>query len=505
MSAAAQTSNHRTLPSPPAGLAMVIQATGDPSVSSKALANLISREPAFTAEMLRLANSPFYSPGRQVNSVQQATLFMGTRTIRNIALAHAVRATTADVDTGEYDRVQFWENSLRRAIACQVLATVAGYEDPCEAMTVGLLQDIGVLLLAIAHPHHGGELQRVSSQPSARRLDEERRLCGMTHPEIMMEQADTWGLPDTITLAIAHHHGGAPVGVDRQTRRLSEIASCADALADIVQTEAGGNTVAHARRLLEQLPSRNALVLEDLLETIREDMTGASLDMRIDIKRQPTLEELVSTANQSLLNVNASYEELTKKLEDLLNEKEQLTEQLRHSNVELRRLATTDPLTNLFNRRAYTEAMNTAIDGCCGSDRAPLSVLMLDIDHFKKVNDTWGHSAGDEVIKAVADVITRCVRDEDSVGRLGGEEFSVLLPGTPEQGARFVGERIRRTIEQMKVDCGDDVMLSVTISVGGVTVSPGAVAPTGDELLTTADNALYASKDGGRNRVSWST
>ncbi|HJN76743.1 MAG TPA: diguanylate cyclase [Myxococcota bacterium] len=503
MTAAAQNS-HRTLPSPPAGLAMIIQATGDPSVSSRALSNLISREPAFTAEMLRLANSPFYSPGRQVNSVQQATLFMGTRTIRNIALAHAVRATTANVDTGEFDRVLFWENSLRRAIACQVLATVAGYEDPCEAMTVGLLQDIGVLLLAIAHPHHGGALQRATSWPGARRLEEERKLCGMTHPEIVMEQADTWGLPDTITLAIAHHHGAAPVGVDRQTRRLAEVAHCADAVADIVQTEAAGNTVAHARRLLEHLPSRAHLDLEAVCEQVRDDMTGASLDMRIDIKRQPTLEELVSKANQSLLSVNASYEEFTKKLEELLDEKEHLTEKLRQSNVELRRLATTDPLTGLFNRRAFTEAMGGAIDSCCGANRQPLSVLMLDIDHFKSVNDTWGHSAGDAVIKAVSALIEKCVRGEDSVGRLGGEEFSVLLPGTPEQGARFVGERIRRTIEQMTVDCGDDVDISVTISVGGVTIGPKSTVPSGDDLLSAADAALYESKEGGRNRVSWS-
>ena len=212
----------------------------------------------------------------------------------------------------------------------------------------------------------------------------------------------------------------------------------------------------------------------------------------------------MSKANQSLLSVNASYEEFTKKLEELLDEKEHLTEKLRQSNVELRRLATTDPLTGLFNRRAFTEAMGGAIDSCCGANRQPLSVLMLDIDHFKSVNDTWGHSAGDAVIKAVSALIEKCVRGEDSVGRLGGEEFSVLLPGTPEQGARFVGERIRRTIEQMTVDCGDDVDISVTISVGGVTIGPKSTVPSGDDLLSAADAALYESKEGGRNRVSWS-
>ncbi|MCP4918942.1 MAG: diguanylate cyclase [Proteobacteria bacterium] len=482
---------------------MIIQATGDATVSSRALANLISREPAFTAEMLRLANSPFYSPGKQVKTVQQATLFMGTRTIRNMALAHAVRQTTANVDTGEFDRVTFWENSLRRALACQVLAKSAGYEDPCEAMTVGLLQDIGVMLLAIAHPHQGGALQVSQTWPAAQRIEEERRLCGMTHAEIVMAEADRWGLPDTITLAIAHHHGRPPNGAERQTRRLAEIAQAADALADIVQTQAAGNTVAHARRLLDGLPSRSPLVLEDLCEQIREDMAGASMDMRIDIQRQPTLEELVSRANQSLLNVNASYEELTKQLEQLLAEKEQLTTKLRESNDELTRLATTDSMTGIANRRAYLAQATEAIDECCsGPVKRPLSVLMLDIDHFKRVNDTYGHAAGDEVIKAVAAAMCKAVRDCDGVGRLGGEEFSIVLPETPSSGARFVGERIRRTVEAMKVDCGDAGLLSVTISVGGATIDGGDV-PTAEDLLKHADKALYASKESGRNKVSW--
>ena len=494
---------HTTLPSPPAGLAMIIQATGDASVSSRALANLISREPAFTAEMLRLANSPFYSPGKQVKTVQQATLFMGTRTIRNMALAHAVRQTTANVDTGEFDRVAFWENSLRRAIACQVLAKVAGYEDPCEAMTVGLLQDIGVLLLAIAHPHQGGALQNAQTWPGARRVEEERRLCGMTHTEIVMAEADRWGLPDSITLAIAHHHGRPPNGAERQVRRLSEIAAVADAVADIVQTEAAGNTVAHATRLLTELPTRQSLKLDAICEQVREDMAGASMDMRIDIKRQPTLEELVNKANQSLLQVNASYEELTRQLEELLAEKEQLTSQLRESNAELTRLATTDPLTGIANRRAFMDRADAALDDCCrGPVKRPLSVLMLDIDHFKSVNDTYGHAAGDEVIKAVADAMTRAVRDCDVVGRLGGEEFCIVLPETPSAGARFVGERIRRMVESMQVDCGEAGMLTVTISIGGATVDGGTV-PTAEDLLKQSDEALYASKEGGRNRVSW--
>lgn len=491
------------LPSPPAGLAMIIQATGDARVAPRELARLISREPSFTTEILRLANSPMYGLGRTVRTVQQATVSMGMRTIRNSALAHAVRATTEKVDTGDFDRARFWEDSLRRASAALVLARRAGFEDPYEAFTIGLIQDIGSMLMAIAWPHKGADLQRMMDMPASKRLEEERAMFGTTHPEMVATHGPDWGFPADMLAAMANHHEPEVALEDRRSQRLWAIARAADALADVGQVKACGNTLQAAKRLVEGLKTRDGDPLDvyELSQELNEEMAQAAREMRIEIGRQVPYEDLSAAANDSLLKVNDEYEELTRKLEQLLREKEQLTSQLQQTNAKLFTMANTDPMTNLANRRAYLERLDKELERVA-SGMKPMSLLMVDIDHFKRVNDTHGHAAGDEVIKAVADAMVKCCREVDLVGRLGGEEFSVLLRDADQVGAEFVAERIRHTIQNTKVDCGSGLVLSVTASIGGVTV-PRRTQPSGDGVLGIADAALYDSKENGRNRVTW--
>jgi diguanylate cyclase (GGDEF)-like protein len=469
---------------------MIIRAAGDPQVSPRQLAKMISREPGFTTELLRLANSPLYSARRQIKSVQQATLLLGMRQIRNMALAYAVRATTANIVTGGLDRLVFWEDSLRRATACQVLAQAVGYSDVTEAFTIGLLQDIGVILLAAKFPDHGAALQKISRLPSDTRMVQEHRLCGMHHVQAAVEHATEWSFPADLIHAITHHHAPDDAG------QLARIAHTADRVADIFQTEAAGNTVQLATAALKEL--RTDLCAEQVCSEVRDEMTRTARDLRIQIHAQPTFEDLVHQANESLVSVNADYETLTRRLEQLLAEKEELTRKLQESNAELFRLATTDPLTGAKNRRAYSDALDAAV----ANPDAPMSVLMLDIDHFKRVNDTYGHHAGDVVIQTVCKLLEQCTRDVDTVGRLGGEEFSVLLPGQEGFSARMVAEMIRAAVEGQVIQVEGHV-IRITISIGGVTVPAGGDGRNGEALLNASDQGLYASKEGGRNRVSW--
>ena len=128
---------------------------------------------------------------------------------------------------------------------------------------------------------------------------------------------------------------------------------------------------------------------------------------------------------------------------------------------------------------------------------APLTLLMLDVDRFKSVNDTYGHAAGDDVLRAVAEVLRAEVRTIDLPARQGGEEFVVLLPGTNADGGRETAERIRTALAAREV-ATDAGVLRVTTSVG---VAEWAAPLSADELLDAADRALYAAKEGGRNRV----
>lgn len=158
-----------------------------------------------------------------------------------------------------------------------------------------------------------------------------------------------------------------------------------------------------------------------------------------------------------------------------------------------------DALTQLFNRRYLLERFAALHAESSAVDR-PISVLAFDIDHFKKINDTHGHAVGDEVIRRVARVLAESTRAGDVSGRLGGEEFVLVLDGCDASAAAAVGERIRQTIEALSLDF-DGVTLSVTVSIGVASQEEGEDL-TSEELLNAADGALYESKRSGRNRVS---
>jgi diguanylate cyclase (GGDEF)-like protein len=168
-----------------------------------------------------------------------------------------------------------------------------------------------------------------------------------------------------------------------------------------------------------------------------------------------------------------------------------------HTAEQLRELATVDDLTKLLNRRQFLASLNAAFDRSVRNS-GPLSVLMIDADNFKKVNDRYGHSTGDEVLRAIAERCRSVVRQADIVGRVGGEEFAAALADTDLPGGLRTAERLRQVIAQHPVEVGGN-QLSVTVSLG-VAERAAAIGDPG-QLLKLADRALYAAKAGGRNRV----
>ncbi|NOG31716.1 diguanylate cyclase [Halomonas sp. TBZ9] len=165
---------------------------------------------------------------------------------------------------------------------------------------------------------------------------------------------------------------------------------------------------------------------------------------------------------------------------------------------QLRDLAMHDPLTGLLNRRSFMNAMDREYGRVKRREDYPASILMLDIDHFKKVNDTHGHAMGDEVLNAFATTIADELRENDVFGRLGGEEFAILLPDTPLEGALKVAEKVRAGVETMQVNLNGH-LLGITASVGVDTLRADDHHPDG--ALARADAALYTAKQTGRNRV----
>lgn len=164
---------------------------------------------------------------------------------------------------------------------------------------------------------------------------------------------------------------------------------------------------------------------------------------------------------------------------------------------ELELLTQTDELTQLYNRRHFLRMAGHAL-AMAGRYNTPCSIISFDLDHFKRINDTYGHHAGDEVLRKVAATCRDLVREPDIIGRLGGEEFSVLLPQTALDGARNLAERLRRAVSGLEIEGDWNGTITPAISAGVATMQPDDDV---DRLLVRADDKLYEAKNHGRNRV----
>jgi diguanylate cyclase (GGDEF)-like protein len=168
--------------------------------------------------------------------------------------------------------------------------------------------------------------------------------------------------------------------------------------------------------------------------------------------------------------------------------------------AELEVLATRDPLTGMFNSRHFRHLAGLELEHARLMGRW-LSLAVLDIDHFKRINDTHGHPTGDAALVGFAEACKVALREYDVIGRLGGEEFAVVLPNTGSEGAVTIASRLRRQVEQLRVPLPGQEPLRFTVSIGVVSVGPGETTSV-PVLLERADKALYKSKEGGRNRVT---
>jgi diguanylate cyclase (GGDEF)-like protein len=184
----------------------------------------------------------------------------------------------------------------------------------------------------------------------------------------------------------------------------------------------------------------------------------------------------------------------TKALQDELKMKNKQLEDLLYK-VEY--MAITDALTGVYNRRRFHDVLTSEFER---SKRyaTPFSIIMLDIDHFKSINDNYGHQAGDTVLKEIADLLLKSIREIDTASRYGGEEFVLILPNTKKQDAINLAERIRNTIEKNSFSSIKNCVITASIGISGV---PDADIDTEDKLIRCADFALYRAKRNGRNRT----
>jgi diguanylate cyclase len=217
------------------------------------------------------------------------------------------------------------------------------------------------------------------------------------------------------------------------------------------------------------------------------------------LERGPSLEEMRRILGE-VVGETRGIARNSQLLKEMLDETRQDVEALRDELEHTRLQVSIDALTGLKNRRAFDAALQES----CSQANKPtiaLSLLLIDIDHFKDVNDTYGHLIGDKVIRSVGALLSANIKGKDTVARIGGEEFAVLLPETPLANAERVGEVLRAAVERSRLTRADtgETVGRVTVSIGIAAYQPGE---SSEDFMERADKALYLSKKAGRNRVS---
>ena len=241
------------------------------------------------------------------------------------------------------------------------------------------------------------------------------------------------------------------------------------------------------------LHEQNCDTLTGLIDEMRREADWIDIPVVFfaqDADRDLLIEGLETGASEGLL-ISADDAEVTAKIRWHLRNRERI-QALHRAQSRLARMALSDGLTGLFNR-AYFDATIEQETARSLRSKKPLSLLLVDLDHFKKINDTYGHQAGDQVLEQVALVLREQSRTSDTVCRYGGEEFAIILPETPRSHAHMVAERIRKRISSL------DLGFTVTTSIGiNCADRPENLVP--QNLIAGADQALYEAKRNGRNR-----
>ena len=457
-----------TLPSPPSIAVRIIELANDSGTSLTQLADCIAFDPALSAKILKAANSPLYTSRRTANNLRQAVNMLGTHATITIALSFSlVRGMS-----GSEQELSFWKRAILSALACRVLAQRFGF-DKDDLLLGGLLQDIGILALRSIAPQEYGALQAIADHEEL--LIAERGVFGSGHDEVGHWLLKKWHLPDHLVLACIASHA-APSGHEAQPTPLACIAASgyfADVflkggkLPDIAKaTEA-------ARRWLGGMDATDTIAV---LEQMREHMHEFEKLFDLQVIQADQAEALLDGAKE--LATIASLGRLR----------------------ELEEKAQRDALTGTHNRVYFDEAFKHEF-AVSTRHGWPLSLAFIDIDHFKHVNDTYGHAVGDNVLVTLSRLIASQIRSGDIFARYGGEEFVLLFPGTTADAAWTVLSRIREAIASFTHTCGSS-SFQLTISAGvACHMDENVKFDVAEDMLHAADDALYVAKHNGRNKI----
>lgn len=463
------------------------------------ITKLIAQDISLSAKVLKVVNSSFYNFPNEVGSIQQAVAILGTNAVRSLVLSFSFLSMERPREPGGFSYAEFWERSLAAAVSAKLLMAQVCDDDTEEVFTVSLLANLGQLILATAFPQEYREIYTRTTKQENNLHTLEETLIGAEHTFIGYEASRHWNFPESLALPILYHHDpDSYPGSDPVMKRNIELIYLAGLVTNILYS---GKPIDYHKPFREQAKKRFKLddeTIDKLLERVNVEVATAAEFFGIKIDGTPSIPELLQEANIELSLLNMSYEQINRELVKAKLQLEKLTSELEVKNSYLESIANLDGLTEVYNHRYFQNFLEKELSRALRRD-LELSLVLCDVDNFKKFNDFHGHQVGDFVLKEICQVCTEQIRDYDLLARYGGEEFVFVLPETGPEEAMVVAEKLRQTVE--KAECyHEKVSYRVTMSFGVASLPKGNKIKR-SELIEAADKALYQAKKKGRNRV----
>jgi diguanylate cyclase (GGDEF)-like protein len=473
------------LPTLPVIAMKVLELTRRENVSVPEIASVIMMDPALTSRILKTVNSPFYGVTKQVATVSSALVILGLQAAKTLALGFSLLSNlrTRDKGEGAFDHTQFWKRCTYSAVASRVIARKLSVIQQEEAFLAGLMANIGELVLHRVMPDEFDVLFAEAKGDQQRLAALCQEKLGADPVEVSALVAEKWQLPPMLLVPITHQNKRDQA--DPAIRPLVEAVSAGLYAAGVFVAEDSAKAIAEARQELTARLSLPAAEIEAIMQEIGASAKDAALMLDLQIGQNRSYQEILDEAQEALVHLSLQTQKQVQVIQ-----KEVETLQVK---------ATTDPLTGLANRARFDEFFEQQFQRAFTHQR-PLSLIIIDIDHFKKVNDTHGHQGGDEVLRHVGRLLRNAVRNIDLAARYGGEEFALVLTETDTAVAAQRAEGIRTRLAAEVVEFGE-IKISVTMSAGVAGTDRGRVFKEPAQLTNAADRAVYAAKAAGRNCI----
>lgn len=481
----------KTLPTLPAVATEIVRLSNNDDTDVNELSRVVMSDPAIATKLLRTATSPmFLTRAGVATTVPQAVMRLGANTVMTLALSFSLARLRGTQPSFDYTR--FWKRSLVSGTAARAVAEVT-HINMEEAFLAGMFQDIGMLALfeALGAPY--GELLAGAGVDHLRLERIERESLGLDHREVGAWLATRWKLPAYLEHTTRGSHNpesiAGPGAFPGHTRAVSVASFIAEIWVGNSDRQEATRQAAECARMWLAMGGE---AFTRVLTTVSRSMPELSRLFEIPID-ESSMAATLDDAREALVRVSLLSAQSAIRAEANVT-------QMAKEKKEVESLARRDSLTGLFNRGHFDTQLRGAMDSAHELGR-PLSVIFCDVDHFKSVNDKFGHQVGDTVLQGFGKVIMRCMRQLDVPTRYGGEEFAIILPATDRAGAKVAAERLRKSLEKQEMMVGGGRAINVTASFGVATMDKDFQPSDAAGLVKMADDSVYKAKHAGRNRV----